>query len=105
MKIKNLTPHSVTIIGGESPLALPSEGIARVSQTREQIGTIAGVPVYRSTFGSVTGLPDQATGVALLVSAMVRAAVPERRDVYSPGELVRDAAGQPVGCRGLEGVV
>jgi hypothetical protein len=105
MKIKNLTPHSVTILGGDSPLAIPSEGIARVGQTREQVGTIAGVPVYRSTYGAVTGLPEQRDGIALLVSALVRMACPGRADLYSPGELARDAAGQPVGCRGLEGAV
>lgn len=48
-------------------------------------------------------LPAEEAGVALVVSALVRLAVPHRRDVFSPGELVRGTDGQPVGCRGLEG--
>ena len=104
--IKNLTPHAITVLGpsGETLAVLPPSGsVARVSTAREIAGELQGIPVYRTTYGAVTGLPEQQDGVALVVSAMVRTAVPGRRDVYSPGELVRGTDGQPVGCRGLEG--
>jgi hypothetical protein len=40
--------------------------------------------------------------VLLIVSGMVREALAgSRSDVASPGALVRNAAGQPVGCNGL----
>lgn len=106
MNIINLTPHAITVLGqnGEVILAIaPSGQVARVSQTREIVGSINGIPVYRSKYGAVTGLPESVDGVALIVSALVRLASPGRADVYSPGELVRDASGQPIGCRGLEG--
>jgi hypothetical protein len=104
MNIINLTPHGVTIHGGDTPITLPPSGqVARITMVREQAGTLCGVPVYRSTPGPVMGLPEPQAGVALLVSALVRLALPGRADLYSPGELVRDSSGQPIGCRGLEG--
>lgn len=106
MEIKNLTPHRITVLGltGESPVVElpPSGSVARVSVTREIVGEVAGLPITRSQFGAVIGLPAPAEGVALVVSALVRLACAGRADVYSPGELVRDASGQPIGCRGLE---
>lgn len=104
--MKNLTPHEIRILSstGEEILRLPPSGaIARVGQTREIVGTLEGVPIHRSAYGAVLGVPEAVDGVALIVSAMVRLALPGRRDLFSPGELVRDSAGQPVGCRGLEG--
>ncbi len=108
MQITNMTPHQIVVVGqgGEVLLSIaPSGQVARVGQTREIVGEVNGLPIYRSTYGEVTGLPEAQDGVALIVSAMVRLATPGRGDIYSPGELVRDAAGQPIGCRGLEGNV
>ena len=105
MTVINVTPHTINVVGqsGETLAELPPSGnVARVSVTRELVGQVAGLPVYHSRFGAVVGLPDEIVGTVLVVSAMVRLAVPLRRDVYSPGELVRGADGQPVGCRGLE---
>ena len=115
-RLINLTPHAVTIFGtdGVPVISLPPSGqVARVSVTRERVGDIGlgdglgGVPAYRSTYGEVTGLPDASPTAGedtpwLLVSALVRLALPGRRDLVSPGELVRDGAGQPIGCLGLE---
>ena len=101
----NLTPHAITVAGasGETLAVLPPSGeIARVSVTRSESGQVAGLPVFRSVTGDVVGLPTPADGVGYVVSAMVRAAVPTRRDVFSPGTLLRGADGQPVGCVGLE---
>ena len=106
----NLTPHSITIIT-ESGTAtvLPSGQVARVAATFSRPESPASnvvfhgealVPLFRRTFGSVEGLPAPVVGVVLIVSALVAQANP-RTDVVSPGELVRDANGQPVGCRGL----
>ncbi len=107
----NLTPHEVAIVGedGRVTAYFPHRSvdpIARVEQTRVLVGsTLAegGVSVFRTSYGEVTGLPAQQQGVGLIVSAMVRMALPGRRDLFSPGELVRDADGKVVGCRGLDG--
>lgn len=108
MKFKNLTPHEIVVrdeSGAEVLRIAPSGQIARVTQTRELVGHLAGVPVYTSAFGEVVGLPEPDGETALIVSALVRLAVPTRIDVYSPGTLVRDDKGQPIGCLGLEGVL
>jgi len=54
-----------------------------------------------TSYGRVEGLPEPETGVLYLVSAVVRAAVPGRADVASPGDLVRDGEGNVIGCRHL----
>ena len=59
------------------------------------------VSVRTRTTGAVVGLPDPKAGVVYVVSGMVRSALEGRPDVFSPGPLVRDASGRPVGCRGL----
>ena len=107
--IKNITPHAISIYAADGTTHLldipPSGEVARVSVTRKETGVVpilTGIPVFVGTYGDVSGLPDPQDGVIYLVSAMVRSAVPTRRDVLSPGELIRDATGQPLGCRGLE---
>ena len=99
MKLVNLTPHAITIVN----LATipPSGGVARVSSRSTPAGEFAGVDLVRTIFGPVEGLPDPEAGVVFVVSALVRAAVPGRHDVASPGDLVRDTAGAVVGCRNL----
>jgi len=102
----NLTPHPVRILNGSEvvlELAKPAEGttIPRVTSATQVVDSIAGVPVRKVTFGAVEGLPPQKSGVYYLVSAMVRIAAPERQDLVSPGNLVRSADGQPVGCDGV----
>jgi hypothetical protein len=95
----NLTPHAVVIVGG--PSLPPSGSLARCAQVAAPAGEHAGVALSRVAFGAVEGLPEPEPGVVFVVSALVRAAVPHRSDVASPGDLVRNEAGQVVGCRNL----
>ena len=60
------------------------------------------IPVYTVATGNVEGLPEQAGGVLLIVSAMVRCAAPERRDLVSPADFARDEKGNIVGCRSFD---
>lgn len=107
MKLINLTPHQIDIHTTDGVLSLPPSGqVARVSQTSTLVGPLDvdgghTVVVNRRRMGAVTGLPDQVDGTALVVSALVAAAVPGRADVFSPGDLVRDSSGKPIGCQGL----
>lgn len=103
----NLTPHALNILGpdGAEVMSLPPSGqVARVSMTRETVVGVDGIECHTSTPGPVEGLPFPERGVVLVVSAMVRthASMEGRLDVASPGPLVRDAQGQPIGCQGLE---
>ncbi len=97
--IINLTPHVINI--GER--TFPASGqLARVAVINSPCGDFDGLPLVSGTYGSVTGLPPQEDGTLLLVSAMVRAALPGRKDLASPSGLVRDAAGVIVGASALE---
>ena len=101
MKILNYTPHAIveTITG---TTFAPSGKVARVAATSTPAGNLAGVPCFSTTFGEVQGLPAPQDGVALIVSGMVLDACKSNRfDLVAPGELVRNDAGQPVGCKGF----
>lgn len=54
--IINCTPHPLTVNGRE----FPSSGIVpRVSTTIKKVGTIDGILVVKTVFGSVEGLPKE----------------------------------------------
>ena len=101
----NLCPHTIDILNETGLPALtvaPSGTVARVSQ-REEAVDFPDLPcrVTRQVFGEVVDLPESRPGVCFIVSRLVAAACPERKDLVIPGPLVRDESGNPVGCRGL----
>jgi len=119
MKIVNLTPHQINIYvaglgGNELLLEVESTGVARCKVERKQTGSITvangqetmdcngleGIVLYNTQFGEVTGLPESQKNTIYVVSMLVAQAA-KRSDVYSPGELLRDASGKPIGCLGL----
>jgi hypothetical protein len=98
-RIMNLTPHAINIHGG---ITIPPSGIvARISVTQVPAGNCGGVPLFHQMFGEVENLPHHTDGVLLVVSALVRAACPDRFDLVSPGDPVRDTEGRVIGCKGL----
>jgi hypothetical protein len=99
MTFKNLTPHAIHIVDG--PTIEASGTVARCRQSTVPVRDHGGVALVHTTYGEVDGLPGPETGVVYLVSALVRAAAPERDDLASPGDLVRDSEGKIVGCRNL----
>ncbi len=103
MKFVNYTPHVINIVSaeGEPVLSLESSGIARCAEEAQLITEMVGVCLYDMKYGEVTGLPEPEEGTMYIVSQLVRQAIPERLDVASPGPLVRNDSGNPVGCKGL----
>lgn len=103
MKIINLTPHVINVIdaAGETQRFEPSGDVARVGQKYLQVCSLDKIVLYSCEYGEVEGLPEPEDGTNYIVSAMVRAALPERWDLLSPGELVRGEDGQPIGCKGF----
>mgnify|MGYP000163574378 CR=1 FL=1 len=99
----NLTPHKLNIVTENGTVTVePSGTIARCSVTNTPVRILPnGVTLYRTVYGEVTGLPEEQEGTIYVVSGLVRGAVPTRLDVASPGELIRNEEGQPVGCNGL----
>lgn len=101
-KVVNLTPHPLVLVLSDGNRAVaPSGTVARCSSTNKPAGDFEGVPLTRVTFGAVENLPEPVEGTLYVVSALVRSAVPHRTDVASPGDLVRDEAGNVIGCKGL----
>lgn len=108
MNFINLTPHKINIHGLDGQiLELPASGqVARVAVTRQLMAEHCEdcrIPLYKSVYGKAEGLPDSKEGAALIVSMLVREACPNRKDLFSPGDLIRDAEGKPIGCEGLVG--
>lgn len=103
MKYMNLTPHAITIMpDGSVPLVVPASGqLARVSTRTVQTGTVDGIPVTETEYGSVEGLPDPDQDTIFIVSALVAGRCKERDDVFIPNESVRDDQGRIIGCRSL----
>jgi hypothetical protein len=101
--IKNLTPHTVTIIKstGEQIIYMPTGVIPRLSTKTIQVGAVDGIPITSTVFGDVQDMPDAVQDVYLIVSRMVLSALPNRSDLLVPNELVRSDKGMIIGCRSL----
>jgi hypothetical protein len=98
-KIINLTPHTINVVGKAD--FSPSGIVARVATTSTVAKTVNGINVLKTVFGDVVDLPAPSDDTLFIVSRLVKNAVPNRNDVVTPGILVRDADGKPIGCDGL----
>ncbi len=104
MTIKNLTPHAINFVNADGTQLLavePSGTIARVTATTVTVGEIDGIPVTRSEYSDVTGLPAPEDGVVYVVSSLVAQRCADRDDVFIPNESVRDDQGRIIGCKSL----
>lgn len=101
--IVNLTPHTINEVttGASIP---PSGRVVRVKATTTKVGSHCGYPIFKSTFSEVEGLPEEEEGTMFIVSTLVMNACPARADLLSPGNLVRNEHGQPVGCVGFRNI-
>jgi hypothetical protein len=124
MRLINLTAHNISIYesalaDGPTLIIKPSGTVARVSTINDPVDELLvddnddmtlvrgrNVYVVETTYLDIVGLPDNPTkspNVGYIVSGIVLDAAKRlgRTDVYAPGELVRDANGNPRGCVGL----
>lgn len=110
MNIINLTQHTINVILGEKELAYPSKGLARVKTEEKTIGTVEGIPVIKTVYTTVEGLPDSQEDTVYLVSTLVLQALKangiERPDCLAPNTgvsgAIRDDQGRIVGVRGFQ---
>lgn len=97
--------HTVKVYNTETDelvLEVPFSGMqARRAESSEMFNEDDGLQMYRTVYGEVEGLPEERDGVTIIVSMAVRQALPERKDLASPGSLRKDESGQPTGCYGL----
>ena len=109
MNIVNLTPHVLNFMpeGPDGPTVTipPSGQVARCAVDRVQVDTVTvddiTIPVNRTQFGTVTGLPDPQPDTIYIVSSLVAQAVPDRQDVFIVDDAVRDDQGRIIGARAL----
>jgi hypothetical protein len=113
-KLINLTPHPVTLMIGicnSASITLNSDGVARCTQTTNIVDTLnipcvfknvgIDISITETSFGDVEGLPESTDGTYYIVSRLVRQALPDRNDLLVPNEIIRDAAGNIIGCGSL----
>lgn len=101
MKFVNLTPHQITVIAGAITHIINPDGrVARVVGLTFEEQPLQGIPVRSRTKGDVEGLPDPENDTVFIVAGMVLDLI-DRQDVVAPGELIRDEAGRPIGCKGF----
>lgn len=102
MKLVNLTPHELNIKTDRGVLSVkPSGTVARASVRQVKAGSINvdgfEIPVVRTKFGEVTGIPEPKEGTIYLVSSLVCSRMPERPDVLAPdtgSSAIRDENGR-----------
>ncbi len=101
MAVVNLTPHEVTVVDEHARVIRSWRGSndpARVEAVRVHLKEVEGVPLL-SEKRTRARLPEPVEGVWFIVSSVVSAAHPERRDLLVPSDLVRDDKGVVTGCR------
>lgn len=106
--LRNLTPHEVVVLVGDDECIIAPDpaGPARAAEVETDAGWVfvrsgdvgPSVEVTERSFGDVTGLPAPEEGVWLIVSSVVAAAAPARRDLLTPAGLVRSDTGAVIGC-------
>lgn len=97
--------HTVKIFNRDTDslvLEVPFSGVqVRRAETSEMFTEDGGIQMYKTIYGEVEGLPEVQDDVVIIVSMAVRQALPERKDLASPGSLRKDESGMPTGCYGL----
>ena len=96
--VVNLTPHKVSFhLDGKMVDFFPSGQVARVEEKTTYVSGV--LQLKRSEKGIVDNLPRPVNGRVYIVSRMVLDACPDRTDLLCPADLVRDEAGNIVGCK------
>lgn len=109
--IINLTPHEIVFCkDGDAERGydydvvkvVPACGlVARLTGKNNRIGEIDGIPIFKTVYGEVAGLPEPQDGVVYVVSTLVKQRCRDRKDVLVPVGLIRDGMGNIIGCTGL----
>ncbi len=100
----NMTPHPINIIKeGQPTKTIPISGkLIRLKTSTILTGVeVNGVRLSKTVFGEPEGLPKEVEGTYIIVSQLVKSALPQRSDLLVPAEVVRDNQGHILGCRSL----
>lgn len=101
--IKNYTKRDIKIIrdGIENIFWACGEAVAEAVTT--PVGDVRGIPVTKTQYGAVVGLPPEKKDVVYIVSAIAARAAKEagRTDCFVPSEAVLDADRNVIGYKSL----
>ncbi|MDY6856731.1 MAG: hypothetical protein SWO11_18890 [Thermodesulfobacteriota bacterium] len=102
-RVINMTPHPVNILDqtGAEIVSFPSAGQVRLQMATVDVGYINKIRLTKTVYGEPEGLPERRPGTYCIVSQMVKSALPDRKDLLVPSEVVRDDSGRIIGCRSL----
>ena len=102
----NLTPHDIVVYRDDDRTeTIPASGqVARVQTIQEQVDELNFIPVVRTKFGEVEGLPEPRRDTVYIVSSLVLQALRgSRKDIVAPDtgpeSAVRDENGRIIGIR------
>ena len=103
--IINKTPHPVYVLDDKHQVIRmfpKSKGMIRVTEHTKELNPIAGIPICSTTWGETTDVPGPIEGTYYIVSQLVKNALPYRPDLLVPKRVVRDKAGNIIGCLRLD---
>jgi len=104
MNIINLTNHEINIYNQRKDLVMSvsASGLeARIITKYHLINIVDRIPLFKLIVTEEPiGLPDEKEDTIFIVSGIFRAFY-DRKDLYQPGEIIRNNNGQPIGCIGL----
>lgn len=104
-KIINATPHAVYMLNDDQTIlkVFPkSNGMIRINETVTDVGVIEGVPISSTEWSETIEVPDYVEGTYYIVSQLVKNALPDRKDLLVPKGVIRDKAGNILGCTRLD---
>lgn len=112
VRLRNLTGRPVVVAGDGDRVVLVLEAeacrVPALDAARVEAGWLEGgrrpVPVVVTVRQGVRNLPAPRPEVLLVVPRLIAESCPQRDDLVYPDRLVRDAAGQIVGCRAFGSV-
>lgn len=98
----NLTPHEITIVLDGREVKIKPEGtVPRVEASAIAVDHFGEIPVYKTTYWGLEGLPPMTKNVKYIVSALVQKAANFREDLVIPAQQIRDEQGRVIGCKGV----
>lgn len=106
VKLVNCTPHELNIYNGTTWIKLAPSGIVPRIEEREiasghmHLNGEESIPIVHNKDGGVVDIPAPKENTIYVCSKLVADRV-QRADVMSPGQIIRDEDGRPIGCRGL----
>lgn len=99
--IINTTPHDITEVSSGRVFKKDENYQLRINTTYEKAFIIDEIQIYNQNYGKLNIEPPIVENTFYITSLLVRQGYPHRKDFISPGDLVRNDSGQPIGCKGF----